>query len=115
MKLERFGDAEKSFRRAIEIDPRRLGAYQFLGFSLIRQGKGKEAITVLEGAAEFSRYQNLDILMVLGEARASTDDITGAIEAVNQALEVARRSRPFTVPGIEQRLRQLQAGNPGLE
>ena len=115
MKLERFGDAEKNFRRAIEIDPRRLGAYQFLGFSLIRQGKGKEAITVLEGAAEFSRYQNLDILMVLGEARASTDDITGAIEAVNQALEVARRSRPSTVPGIEQRLRQLQAGNPGLE
>ncbi len=115
VKLGRFSDAETSFRRAIEIDPRQLASHQVLGFSLIRQGKGKEAIAVLENAAEFSRYQDVHVLMGLGDAHASVNDSTEAIRVVKRALEVARRTQPSIVPRIEQRLRQLQAGNPGLE
>ena len=109
IKLNRFSDAETSFRRAIEIDPRQLGSYQFLGVSLIQQGKGKDAIAVLENAAEFSRYQNIDVLMGLSDAHASVNDSTEAIRVVKRALEVARRTQPSIVPRIEQRLRQLQA------
>jgi tetratricopeptide (TPR) repeat protein len=84
--LERFDDAEKSYRRLLKMDPDNVTALNNLAFLLARRGKAAEALPLVERAIKVGGPESslLDtrgmVRLAAGQAEESARDFTAAIE-----------------------------------
>lgn len=88
-------EAEREFRVAAELDPNNGETLNYLGRTLMLQGRGPEAIEVLKKVTTLPFYGKPDIAFTdLGAVLESEGDIAGAVEAYKSAL----RTDPPNIP-----------------
>jgi Tfp pilus assembly protein PilF len=88
-------EAEREFRVAAELDPNNGETLNYLGRTLMLQGRGPEAIEVLKKVTTLPLYGKPDIAFTdLGAVMESEGDIAGAVEAYKSAL----RTDPPNIP-----------------
>ena len=81
-------EAEREFRVAAELDPNNGETLNYLGRTLMLQGRGPEAIEVLKKVTTLPFYGKPDIAFTdLGAVLESQGDIAGAVEAYKSALK----------------------------
>lgn len=83
----RVNDAELSFRRAIELDPTDLGAYQSLASLMAQAGRLDETIKTYEKALE-SQPNSAPVNMTLGSLYESTGDNAKAMQFYEKAISI---------------------------
>jgi tetratricopeptide (TPR) repeat protein len=105
-KLERWADAEKQFRKTLEINPTHVGANRALSEALRQQGQAKEAVRFARRAVHLSDWGDAEALLTLADAYADAQRGAEAQKTLEQALAVARRTNPQLVQAIGRRLRQ---------
>jgi putative PEP-CTERM system TPR-repeat lipoprotein len=86
-------DAEKAFRKAIELEPHLIASYTNLAVIYNTQKKGDEAIVKLEEARKIAPT-NLSPLMMLGMLQQQRGNVAKAQEAYTQALAINPRFAP---------------------
>ena len=82
-----FGEAEKLYRRALELDPHLPAAHLWYGMFLRDQGRLKEAVAQLRRAEEMEPLSIL-VSINLGYALRQVGDSSGAMEQVQRAEEM---------------------------
>jgi tetratricopeptide (TPR) repeat protein len=103
--LQRYDDAEKAFRKVIELDPSQSSGYRYLAFLYVSMNKRlPEARELAEKAA--SQEKTGDNFFVLSLACDMTGDHTRAVWAIEQAMEVEPENVKY-----QQVYRQLKKGN----
>lgn len=107
LRLERWEEAASRFRQALIVNPNHAGAAHSLGHALLKQGQGEQAVHYAHHAARLSGFQNIDILMTLGEALAIANRISEAIGVLDRAKSEAQLSHPELVPQLTQRITEL--------
>jgi Tfp pilus assembly protein PilF len=81
-------EAEREFRVAAELDPNNGETLNYLGRTLMLQGRGPEAIVVLKKVTTLPFYGKPDIAFTdLGAVLESEGDVAGAVEAYKSALK----------------------------
>ena len=91
---KRYDEAEKSFRRAIELDPRLWEAHYFYGRDALAQGKMEKAASLLEGAQQVrpEDYQTPALLRQvytgLGRAEDAGRTLKRALDVIDKHLEL---------------------------
>jgi Tfp pilus assembly protein PilF len=94
-KRKEFIEAEREFRAAAELNPNDGETLNYLGRSLMLQGRRPEAIEVLKKVTTLPFYGKPDIAFTdLGSVLESEGDIAGAVEAYKSAL----RTDPPNIP-----------------
>jgi len=94
-KRKQLAEAEREFRVASALNPNDGEALNFLGRTLMLQGRRREAIEVLQKTTKLPLYAKPDIAFTdLGSVLESEGDLVGAIEAYRSAL----RTDPPNVP-----------------
>lgn len=106
---ENFQEAERSYREALDADPRNPAALFNLGNALYRQGRYEEAVNILEGLAglNLSDERLADVLHNLGNANMGKQDLQKAIDAYKNSLRI-RPDDNDTRHNLTYALRQLQ-------
>ena len=97
------------FMQALEIEPLHAGALEGVIIALRQQGKSQDAIAYALRAVELTQHGNPNVLMVLAETYAESNDLAHAKLAAEEAAKVARRVDPGLLPRIESRLASYQA------
>jgi tetratricopeptide (TPR) repeat protein len=85
--MARYSDAVGSYGKAIEIDPKQLGAWYGKGNALYRLGKYEEALNAYDRAIELDP-QYVDAWYSKGAALYSLDKYEEAIQAWNKTIEL---------------------------
>jgi Tfp pilus assembly protein PilF len=94
-KRKQLAEAEREFRVATELHPDDGEALNYLGRTLMLQGRRREAIEVLRKTTKLPLYAKPDVAFTdLGSVLESDGDLAGAIEAYLSAL----RTDPPNVP-----------------
>jgi tetratricopeptide (TPR) repeat protein len=105
---KRWADAEKRFRKTLEIDPAHAKANQALSEALRHQGRAEEAVRFARRAVRTSDSGDAEVLLTLAEAYAAAKRVAEARPTLEQALAVAERNNPPLAAAIRRRLQQLQ-------
>lgn len=85
--LGRGSDAENAFRRAIELDPNALAAYQSLAQYLARSGRREEVLATYEKAAA-QRPDAAGLQLVMGSLYEAYGDTDKAVEHYEKAIAI---------------------------
>ena len=94
-KRKQLAEAEREFRVATVLHPDDGEALNYLGRTLMLQGRRREAIEVLRKTTKLPLYAKPDVAFTdLGSVLESDGDLAGAIEAYRSAL----RTDPPNVP-----------------
>ena len=94
-KRKQLAEAEREFRVATVLNPNDGEALNYLGRTLMLQGRRREAIEVLTKTTKLPLYAKPDVAFTdLGSVLESDGDLVGAIEAYRSAL----RTDPPNVP-----------------
>jgi Tfp pilus assembly protein PilF len=94
-KRKQFTEAEREFRVATTLSPNDGEALNYLGRTLMLQGRRREAIEVLRKTTKLPLYAKPDVAFTdLGSVLESEGDLVGAVEAYRSAL----RTDPPNVP-----------------
>jgi Tfp pilus assembly protein PilF len=94
-KRKELSEAEREFRVAAELNPNDGETLNYLGRTLMLQGRRPEAIEVLKKVTTLPFYGKPDIAFTdLGALLESDGDIAGAVEAYKSAL----RTDPPNIP-----------------
>ena len=94
-KRKQLAEAEREFRVATVLNPNDGEALNYLGRTLMLQGRRREAIEVLRKTTKLPLYAKPDVAFTdLGSVLESDGDLGGAIEAYRSAL----RTDPPNVP-----------------
>ena len=94
-KRKQLAEAEREFRVATALNPNDGEALNYLGRTLIAQGRRREAIEVLRKTTKLPLYAKPDVAFTdLGSVLESDGDLAGAIEAYRSAL----RTDPPNIP-----------------
>lgn len=86
-KMKRFGDAQRSFEKAIEIDPKNPDAHVARGFAYFEEGKPAEAVSCFEKALE-ADANRADALYGLGVAANHAQSYEEALKDLKRAVEL---------------------------
>ena len=84
--LGRYDDAEKEFRRAMDLNPSDVCAYAQLGTMYYDRGKYQQAITAFKRAIEI--WPSYGSYMLLGNSYVYTRDYEPSIDAYKKAIEI---------------------------
>ena len=94
-KRKQLAEAEREFRVATVLNPNDGEALNYLGRTLMLQGRRREAIEVLQKTTKLPLYAKPDVAFTdLGSVLESDGNLVGAIEAYRSAL----RTDPPNVP-----------------
>ena len=94
-KRKQLAEAEREFRVATALNPNDGEALNYLGRTLMLQGRRREAIEVLTKTTKLPLYAKPDVAFTdLGSVLESDGNLAGAIEAYRSAL----RTDPPNVP-----------------
>src|SRR5471032_493064 len=85
-----YAQAEKAFRKAIELDPKSANAYAYLNAVLLRQDRIDEALRVLQQGLQIQPHWEL--YNNLGTSLFAKADYLGAVEAFKNAVSSSRGS-----------------------
>ena len=85
-----YTHAEKSFRRAIELDPQSSNAYAYLNATLLRLDRNDEALRVLQQGLQIQPHWEL--YNNLGASLFAKADYLGAVEAFKNAVSSSKGS-----------------------
>ncbi len=107
LKQERWADAEQQFRKLLLLDPAHVGGNGGLSESLRHQGQAAEAIRFARRAVHWSKEQNAEALLTLGDAYIAANRNEDAHKTLRQALEVAELTNHPVGSTIRDRLRAL--------
>jgi len=108
-KLGRWAEAGERFRQVLTIDPNHSGGCVTLAQALRQQGQPAEALRFAHRAAQLSRFQDGNILVVLAESYLDAGRPAEAEKTATQALEAAQRGDPKRVPQIRGQLLEIRA------
>jgi tetratricopeptide (TPR) repeat protein len=93
LQVGRLDDAATAFRRALSINPNAIDAMRYLGGGLVEQGRGVEAVPLLERLMSSGFATPVDMgLLGLGYAEV------GRVNDAMQAARVATQNAPRSVP-----------------
>jgi tetratricopeptide (TPR) repeat protein len=92
-KRGRLLEAEKEFRRAIELEPKLDGAHFNLGLALAQQDKTQEALPSFRAAVEL-KSDNAQYWAVLGLTLQKEGDIADALKALEKSRNLLRPDDP---------------------
>lgn len=84
MKLERYDDAEASFRKSLELNPDNIHSANNLAYILNKKGLFAQSVLLLE---RFAESNNVITLVNLGIAKYYTGDIEFALDLLNSAYK----------------------------
>ena len=113
-KQKKLAAAEEEIREVLSIDPDYPEAYTFLGQILEAQGKWDEAIKAYRKAVEFPLYATPDVAYYnLGLALEHEADMTGAIQAFENALRVSPPNVPKAMIELEIGRANFKLGEDG--
>lgn len=99
---EKFAEAEREIREAIDIDPDYPEAYNFFGQLLVKQNRRPEAILAFRKAASSPLYSTPDVAYYqMGLALELEGDMQGAMQALEEALKVAPPNVPQALVYLE--------------
>lgn len=109
--LDSVGDheeAEQAYRKSLEMDPTQVGVRINYSANLVRQGRPREAIPILEQVVAEQRT----VLAVrrLGDAYAAAGNVDRAMQLYQEALEMNPRYYPALNAMAELQIRQYQEG-----
>ncbi|KHA78258.1 hypothetical protein NC77_13475 [Janthinobacterium lividum] len=85
-----YTDAEKAFRRAIELDPQSANAYAYLNAVLLRLDRNDEALRILQQGLQIQPHWEL--YNNLGTSLFAKADYLGAVEAFKNAVSSSKGS-----------------------
>jgi tetratricopeptide (TPR) repeat protein len=92
--LQRYEEAEKAFRKVIELDPNQSSGYRYLAFLYLCTNKRlDEARALAEKAVALEKTG--DNFFVLSIACDETGDRAGAIRAIEQAMELEPENEKY--------------------
>lgn len=87
--LDRYDEAIKQCKHAIEIDPEYGNPYNDIGSYLINQGRPEEAIEWLERATHATRYDSPQFPYInMGKAFEQQNRFRSALQAYDRALMI---------------------------
>ena len=115
-RLRHSAEAERLYRRALELDPQQVFAKRSLAHLLTLQGRQAEALTVRFELLQVGQV-DMDDLLLLGNPRALIDsDEVHEFERLDQAnpsLEVCPRPDPVAQQSVAAGRRVVSAGDCG--
>ena len=86
-KMERYGEAESAYRKALEIDPENASAHKKLSQSLLKLNRLDEALVEAKRAVECAPG-NPKFLVFLGNALSQCNRISEAGHTYREALQL---------------------------
>jgi len=107
--LERMAEASESFRQALQIQPDHVEACAGLNLALRASGKPREALPYARRNLELTRREQLPAWMALVDTCLEAGQVSEALDALEQACQVAERSAPAQAPALRARLEQLRS------
>jgi tetratricopeptide (TPR) repeat protein len=107
VKLGRWADAEKQFRKALRSRPTDQRANQGLSEALRHQGQAEEAVRFARRAVHWGDPKDPEVLLTLADAYVAANRVRDARRALEQALAIAETNNPPLAQAIRNRLRQL--------
>jgi tetratricopeptide (TPR) repeat protein len=117
----RLDEAIKHFKKAIQINPRCLQAYQGIAWVLATAEDEKlrnptEAIRLAEQACELTNYQQPGLLDTLGVAYAAAGRFQEAVAAAEKAINIYKTAgKKELAEQIQERLQSYKKGQPHHE
>ncbi len=92
--LQRYDDAEKAFRKVIELEPNQSFGYRYLAFLYVSMNKMlSEARELAEKAVALEKTG--DNFFVFSMACSMTGDQAGAVRAIEQAMELEPENEKY--------------------
>lgn len=109
VKLDRLPEAIGQFREVLSIDPNHIDSCVKLNEVLRRQGETQEALRFAQHAAQLTKFQEPDVMLVLAETYAEVGRWPDADAAAEQALQAAQKGDAQRVPQIRLRIQGIRA------